>query len=349
MTLLLNSHLSDDFQRTDARTYFDTKTLCRDHEMDFLDIAFINNMPPAAFNATERQYVRLLTAAAGNMTVRMTRYSLRDIRDLEISSNAVGYLPITDLWEHSHDALIMTGTEPRAANLANEDFWPTFTAIVDWARYNRVSAIWSCLAAHAAVLHLDRVERHPLDRKCCGFFSFEPTILHPLLDAVSFPLWVQHSRWNGLVATELTRAGYTVLTQSSAAGVDTFVKEQEGCLFVFFQGHPEYGCGTLMREYRRDVGRFLGYERNVYPGLPEGCLDAQAIAALSAFRNRAVIDRRLELLMELPSVSTTNHPSGSAARIYRNWLSALFSLKQSRPPTHSLAPSPHHLSRRISG
>jgi homoserine O-succinyltransferase len=336
---MLNGNSSPDLQLVDPVAHCDARSMRRRRDMDCIDIAFINNMPEAAFDATERQYVKLLTAAAGNLTVRMTRYVLRDIRHLGSPSNRDGYLPIADLWGHSHDALIMTGTEPHAPDLASEDYWPALTAVVDWARQNVVSAIWSCLAAHAAVRHLDRIERHPLDRKCFGFFSFEPVTLHPLLDGISFPLCVQHSRWNGLDPAALTRAGYTVLTQSCAAGVDTFVKEQEGCLFVFFQGHPEYGSGTLMREYRRDVGRFLRYESNIYPELPEGCLDRDAVAALSAFRKRAIIDRRLELLTEFPSFSSLNHQSGSAARIYSKWLSVLSAPRPSRPASCSLASS----------
>jgi homoserine O-succinyltransferase/O-acetyltransferase len=35
-----------------------------------------------------------------------------------------------------------------------------------------------------------------------------------------------------------------------------FVKYNRS-LFVLLQGHPEYDSATLLREYRRDVGRFL--------------------------------------------------------------------------------------------
>ena len=62
----------------------------------------------------------------------------------------------------------------------------------------------------------------------------------------------------------LTQCGYLVLTQSAEGGVDSFVKKKKQSLFVHFQGHPEYGAQTLLKEYRRDIRRFLkGRTRNV--------------------------------------------------------------------------------------
>ena len=55
-----------------------------------------------------------------------------------------------------------------------------------------------------------------------------------------------------------------MLTRTADAGVDTFIKQQKS-LFVFFQGHPEYESDTLLREYRRDVGRYIKGETATYP------------------------------------------------------------------------------------
>ena len=60
-----------------------------------------------------------------------------------------------------------------------------------------------------------------------------------------------------LPEARLLENGYRMLTRSAAAGVDAFVKKQDGgSLFAYFQGHPEYDTDSLLREYRRDVGRF---------------------------------------------------------------------------------------------
>ncbi len=87
------------------------------------------------------------------------------------------------------------------------------------------------------------------------------------------------------------RAGCPAATKSSpappTAGVDAFAK-QDGSFFLFFQGHPEYDADTLFREYRRDVARFLGGEREAYPALPQNYFDDVATALAEAFADRAM-------------------------------------------------------------
>ena len=51
--------------------------------------------------------------------------------------------------------------------------------------------------------------------------------------------------------------------------------EGQKSLFVFFQGHPEYESDTLLREYRRDIGRYLRSEAENYPLLPRNYFDAR--------------------------------------------------------------------------
>ena len=58
----------------------------------------------------------------------------------------------------------------------------------------------------------------------------------------------------------LADCGYRILTRSAAAGVDMFAR-QDKSFHLFLQGHPEYEAKTLLREYRRDVGRYLRRER----------------------------------------------------------------------------------------
>ena len=63
--------------------------------------------------------------------------------------------------------------------------------------------------------------------------------------------------------------------------------KQAGSLLVFFQGHPEYEDTTLLREYRRDVGRFLRGQQAHYPTLPHGYFPPAALELLRAFEARA--------------------------------------------------------------
>ena len=142
-----------------------------------------------------------------------------------------------------------------------------------------------------------------------------------------------HSRWNEIPEDALVSCGYRVLTRSDAAGVDAFVKQRKS-LFVFFQGHPEYEAHTLMLEYRRDIKRFLLRERETYPAMPQGYFDEATVEALTTLRERALSDRREEVLTDFPTAlaagTVTNTWRSSATRIYRNWLSYLCARKPAR-------------------
>jgi len=305
-------------------------------------VALINNMPDAALESTERQFVALLDAAAGPIPVRLTLYALPQVprTDWGRSWLTNRYSDIDELWDRSLDAVIVTGTEPRAPALADEPYWPALTRLMDWAEANTRSSVWSCLAAHAAVAHIDGIDRQALREKCSGVLDCAKVADHPLMKDTPVRPRVPHSRCNGLPEDALVAAGYTILTRSREAGVDAFVKQRKS-LFVLFQGHPEYETDTLLREYRRDIGRFLRVERESYPAMPQGYFDAAAIDALTRFRAQALARRREATLADFPTsaveATLTNGWRSSAVRLYQNWLAHL-SAQQARaakPPSHA--------------
>jgi homoserine O-succinyltransferase len=140
-----------------------------------------------------------------------------------------------------------------------------------------ISTIWSCLAAHAAVLHLDCVERVPLREKCVGIFDCDKLADHPLTANLPPRLAIPHSRWNELSEAALLANGYQVLTRSPAAGIEAFVR-QEQSLSLFFRGPPRIRRFLLAERIppRR--------ERDRYPAMPQHNFDAATDAALAAFR-----------------------------------------------------------------
>jgi len=132
-----------------------------------------------------------------------------------------------------------------------------------------------------------------------------------------------HSRWNEVEEDAVASCGYSILTRSNQAGVDIFVRQRKS-LFMFFQGHPEYEAGTLLGEYRRDIGRFLRKERDIYPKVPQNYFDFEAEKVLHAFQERALSDRRQELLASFPhsalAANLTDVWRDTAVQLYRNWL-----------------------------
>jgi homoserine O-succinyltransferase len=288
-----------------------------------LDIGLLNNMPDAALAATERQFRTLLAAAADDVPLRLTFYTLPEIPRTEFGRQLVNrYDRLDDLWHRHHDGLIVTGTEPRAEDLRDEPFWGTLTRVLDWAEHHTLSTILSCLAAHAGILYLDGIARRPLTSKRFGVYECVRVSDHPLTATARDRLPMPHSRWNEIPEEALLACGYRILTRSDEAGVDAFLKQRTS-LFVFLQGHPEYEAVTLLLEYRRDIGRYLRRERETYPPMPHGYFDKVTIDALSALEQRALSDRREDLLDEFPLAlaagKVTNSWRSTAEGLYRNW------------------------------
>jgi homoserine O-succinyltransferase len=307
-------------------------TRSRESNPRCIDIGLVNNMPDAALNATERQFLALLRAAADDITIHLTLYTLPEVPRTDFGREQVSrYSDFRDLWKSHHDGLIVTGTEPRAADLKDEPYWESLTDVLEWAENHTYSTILSCLAAHAGILHIDGIARRPLGDKRFGIFECVRVSDHPLTAAAPSHLQMPQSRWNEVPEEALLACGYRVLTRSEGAGVDAFVKQRKS-LFVFFQGHPEYDATTLLLEYRRDIGRFLRRERDTYPPMPHGYFDEETVAALTALRERARLDRREELLAEFPTAmaagKVTNTWRSTAESLYRNWLQYICAQKQ---------------------
>jgi homoserine O-succinyltransferase/O-acetyltransferase len=280
-----------------------------------LRIGIVNNMPPAAIRSTERQYEEILSAASGgDIPMRIEWYRFAGVRPEH-------YGRLLALWDDEIDGLIVTGAEPKAAALPDEPYWHAFTKTVDWAARHTSSAIWSCLAAHAAVLHLDGIERRPNDEKIFGLFEAVKALDHAILANTAANWHVPHSRWNGLHESDLIARGYSVLLKSEAAGVDTFVKQVDRSLFVFMQSHPEYDANSLMREYHRDVARFHNRLRDRYPNVPRNYFEYAITAELEAMRDDPAGQERGRELLDRVRLENSWRPT--TVQLFRNWLSWL--------------------------
>lgn len=290
-----------------------------------LAIGLVNNMPDTALKTTERQFRELLASAASGRP-----YSLRVFSFPELPRSPDGWRyvaehhePIADLWSADLDGLIVTGAAPAAQKVEDEPCWPTLTRLVEWAERHTRSTIWSCLAAHAAVRHIDGIERRPLGPKLSGVFECVRLADHPLLATMPARWTTPHSRYNVLPEERLRGRGYRVLSRSREAGADIFAKRC-GSLFVFLQGHPEYDAGALGREYRRDVVQFLAGKSDTYPELPANYFPADVAAAMREFRDVALRDRDAALFERfppLPAMNATWRPA--AVDFYAAWVSQL--------------------------
>ena len=205
-------------------------------------IAFVNNMPSSAFDATEQQFVGLLEGAAREVgvTVALSRYVLAGLdRSAEVEQRvARDYRGVESIFDERPDGLVVTGTEPLARDLRAEPFWEDLSGLITWAEKSTQSAIVSCLAAHAAALLFDGIERETLPSKCSGVFVQEVRPGHVLTAGLGQSVSMPHSRLNDLPSALLAKGGYTNLIESPEMDWTVAVKDRGSCTFVLVQGHP---------------------------------------------------------------------------------------------------------------
>jgi homoserine O-succinyltransferase len=297
-------------------------------DRDTLVIGLVNNMPDAELGNTEKQFRDLLAKASSGLPLRLRLLALPTVPRSDAGRAQISerYDDVTSLADEHIDGLIVTGTEPRALSLREELFWPALGRLVDWAEEHTVSTVWSCLAAHAAVLYLDGIERHAFPSKLSGIFKSEKMADHALVPDGSVR-WFPHSRHNGLAEQMLVACGYRVLLRSQEAGPDAFVRQSRS-LFLFLQGHPEYDRHALHREYRRDVARFLRGRSDHYPEVPLSYFDIDTMDVLAEFRERALRNRCPDLVAEFPAITdaaVVQSWSEAAIALYREWLTYLYS------------------------
>jgi homoserine O-succinyltransferase len=309
-----------------------------------LRIALVNNMPDAALADTEEQFTALLAAAAGERPVQLAFHYLPAVpRGPETRARLDhAYFSLAELFDRSYDGVILTGAEPLQPDLRAEAYWPELVELLRWAESHTHSAVLSCLAAHAAVLQESGIPRQPLARKRIGVFAEQVAQAHPLTRGARPTVYFPHSRWNELRQEDLAVHGYAILTHAPRAGTGLFVKPRGRSLFVHLQGHPEYHATTLLKEYRRDVRRFLRGERPDYPSLPHNYFDPESTRALAAFERQALARPDPALLAEFPDGPIAARLeckwAVDAVRLYQNWLDYLAARPMATTPALASAP-----------
>ncbi len=289
-----------------------------------LEVALVNLMPDAAFEEAERQFSDLVTGGAGPLAVHISRYALTEIpRSNEVAGVVRSrYRDLSRLFKDRPHAVVVTGTEPRCAQLPEEEIWQRLSTLYRWAESSGTAVLSSCLASHAALLALDGVGRRPLPAKLSGVFAQWVHPRHPLTEGVA-GVACPHSRLNEVPVEALELRGYRVLVGSAEVGWSVAMRDR-GCLSVLCQGHPEYDATTLLREYRRDVRRYLEGV-GVYPPTPVGYLDPEGVGLLELFKLAANTSGADPSLMEsfpfhLCAEHICAHWKGPMERLVGNWL-----------------------------
>lgn len=271
-------------------------TLERAAEQDIreLHIGLLNMMPDAALSATEQQFIRLV----GNCN-QIAQFYVYPFTLPELPRGAKAkqhirryYASFEALQELGLDALMITGANVAQPSLEQEPFWEPLVKVINWAHENVASTLCSCLATHALLKHLYDIERRPMAQKRWGVYSHRITPQdHPLTRGINTRFDAPHSRWNNITRAQCERAGLAVLAQSPEAGVHLAVSRDQLSM-VYFQGHPEYDAVSLLKEYKREVFRFLAGELAAPPPSPEHYFSEPAEQIALQFIEQALAARK---------------------------------------------------------
>ena len=298
-----------------------------------LHVGLLNMMPDAALRVTERQFVRLI--GSSNQIVQLFVHPFT-VPGLERSPEAQAYIdahyePFEKLREEGLDALIVSGANVSNPRLQAEPFWEPLGEVMEWARTNVASVLCSCLATHALVQHFHGVHRRPLLSKRWGVYPHRATMPeHPLLHGTNTRFDVPHSRWNELTSGQLEAVGIKVLIESFEGDLH-MATSADGFRMVYLQGHPEYDANSLLKEYKREVGRYLSGELEAIPPHPENYLSPAAARLTHRYLDEAIAARDAgRVPPPFPEAEITplldNTWADTAKAIFNNWLGLIYRL-----------------------
>ena len=298
-----------------------------------LHIGFLNMMPDAALVATERQFIRLVGGCNRIAQFYVYPFSLPGIPRSQETLDYIEqyYCKFDDLKKQGLDALIITGANVANPSLDQEPFWQPLIDVVRWSEQNVASTLCSCLATHALLKHRYGINRKPLPAKRWGVYSHRISRPgHPLLRGVNTRFDVPHSRYNEISRQQLEEAGLTVLVESEQGGVHMAVSPDQFRM-IFFQGHPEYDLSSLLKEYKREVLRYLAGELDAPPAYPDRYFSKQAKEIVERFISEAkqasARNEPLPGLLEDELQPLLDNTWGDTAKaMVNNWLGLVYKL-----------------------
>lgn len=298
-----------------------------------LHIGLLNMMPDSALEATERQFFRLVGESNQIAQFYVHPFSLKELsRNREGQAHIDKYYKTFDqIRADGLDALIITGANVTGPELSTQPFWDPLIDIIDWAYENVTSTLCSCLATHAVLQFRYNQKRERLPEKRWGVYSHKVVRQHhPLVAGVNTRFNVPHSRFNEIWRSQFEQAGLGILVESEEAGVHLATSE-DGFRIIFCQGHPEYDAISLLKEYKREVRRYINNETDEYPPVPENYLTLQAAAILEEYRDQVVMavksKKEVAPLPEdliIPTLDNTWHDTAEA--VINNWIGKVYQI-----------------------
>jgi homoserine O-succinyltransferase len=298
-----------------------------------LHVGLLNMMPDAALIVTEQQYMRLIGSCNQIVQFYVHPFTVPGIkRGPDVLAYIDTYYDNFDrLRDEGLDALIISGANVTNPDLEVEPFWQPLQEVLAWASKHLASVLCSCLATHVLLKVQHGIDRQRLPRKQWGVFPHRVRDrTHPLLQDVNTRFDMPHSRWNEITADQLEAAGLHILIDSDEAGVQLAVSPDH-FRFIYFQGHPEYFRNSLLKEYKREVLRYLDGELEEPPPQPRHYFNPGAERVDKAYLIDATRAReRGEPLPPFPEDEfdpyLDNTWGDTSKSLFNNWLGLIYQL-----------------------
>lgn len=297
-----------------------------------LHVGLLNMMPDKALEATERQFFSLVGESNQIAQFYIHPFTISEVhRGVDGKAHIEKYYKDFDeIKKEGLDALIISGALP-GPELSALPFWDPLIQIIDWAYENVTSTLCSCLATHAVLQFRYGIKRRLLPGKRWGVYPHKVVDrTHPLVAGVNTRFDVSHSRFYQVDREQLVEKGLKILVESEEAGVHLATSE-DGFRLVFSQGHPEYDVISLLKEYKREIGRYIYEDTNHYPPFPDNYFTLTSKAVLDEYRQRVDVAREnKKQAPEFPeallinTLDNTWHDSAEA--VMNNWIGKVYQL-----------------------
>ncbi len=288
-----------------------------------LHIGFLNLMPDAAFQATERQFVSMLSSN-NEFLIHLHPTSVATENRSEKFKAYIGenYNEIKAFQKRKYDGLIISGANPSQQDMTQEDFWEPLIDVFEWAESNATSILCSCLATHAIMKAKYGIERQMRDEKAWGIFQHQlGEGNHPLTQGIENGFDGPHSHYYDFPMEAIESTDLRILASNDFAGL--YLAATEDGSLLLFQGHPEYSKNSILKEYQREINNFVSGKRDDYPPLPNNYFSDSNILELDEIK-QSVLTSPKEISLNDGMISGIDSGWESAGEIiYNNWLESL--------------------------
>lgn len=292
-----------------------------------LHIGFLNLMPDAALEATERQWFRLIGESNRVAQIYIHPFTLPVFKRGDEAQKHIDefYDDFDQLKKNGLDALIVTGAnEETNPHVSDVETWGPLRDVLAWSYDNVTSTICSCLASHALMTYNHGEKPSWRKTKMWGVFSHRVLDRkHRLIRGMNTKFDVPHSRFSEITREQFDHAGMVTLIESTEAGVHMAVSK-DGFRQICLQGHPEYDTLSLLKEYKRDVGWYQDGKTEEYPPFPAHYFSPEAQEILEDIKTKILAGKKVKFPEIEIEALLENTWADSARSMLSSWIGHVY-------------------------